>query len=407
MSPDYRMSPMELRSSMALSLILFLRMLGLFLILPVFALYAEDLGDATPTLVGLALGSYGLTQALLQIPFGMISDRLGRKPVIVAGLLIFVAGSIIAGLGDSIYTVILGRALQGAGAIAAAVIALAADLTRDNQRSKTMAMIGISVGVAISIAFVGAPILNTYIGVPGLFFMAAGLALLAIIVLLGLVPTPEKIQVSSAPGHTDNRLLNVLTNPVLLQLYIGIFVLHMLIMTTFVVLPLSLRDIAGLATAQHWHVYLPVLLISALLMMPCIIISERYNKAILIFIMAIGLLALSQFGLYGWHYTVMQITISMTLFFLAFNYLEAMLPSLISRVAPAQDKGTALGVYYTSQFIGIFLGGVTGGAIHEHYGLEDVFLFGGIIACCWLLACLLLPAPELTSRREESGSSGV
>lgn len=396
MSPEHRMSATELRSSMALALIFFLRMTGLFIILPVFALYAEHLPDATPTLVGIALGSYGLTQALLQIPFGMMSDMFGRKPIIIAGLLIFMAGSIIAGLADSIYIIIIGRALQGAGAIAAAVIALTADLTRDSQRSKAMAMIGISIGIAMSIAFVGGPVLNHFIGVPGLFYTAALLAFLAIVVLLSLVPTPEHMHLYAEDRPVGSKMKGVLADPALVRLYLGIFLLHMLLMSTFVALPLILRDVAGLPSAQHWEVYLPVLLVSGMLLGPCMIYSERYRKADLFFLMAICLMALSQFGLYGWHGSVLQITITLVLFFLAFNFLEASLPAMISRTAPAADKGTALGVYSTCQFIGIFIGGVTGGYIHEHFGLEDVFLFGGVIGATWLLANLILREPALS-----------
>jgi len=385
MTPQYRMTAIELRSSIALSLIFFLRMLGLFLILPVFVIYAETLSDATPVLIGLALGSYGLTQAILQIPFGMMSDRYGRKPVIVAGLLVFMLGSIIAGMADSIFIIILGRALQGAGAIAAAVIALAADLTRDTQRSKALAMIGISVVAALSLAFVSAPILNAYIGVPGLFFFAALMALLAIFVLIGLVPTPELMKYSPEYRPARSKLGEVLKDPALLKLYLGIFVLHLVLMSSYVALPLSMRDVAGLPTAQHWQIYLPVLLMSAFLMWPAIVYGERYHKVDLLYVMAIALMAISQFGLFSWHHTVGQIIFMMTLFFLAFNYLEATLPSLISKIAPREDKGTALGVYSTCQFIGIFLGGISGGVFYDLAGLKGVFLASGIISCVWLL----------------------
>lgn len=381
-----KMTPAELRSSLSLGLVFFLRMMGLFLILPVFVLYAEKLRSATPTLIGIAMGSYGLTQAVFQIPFGYCSDRMDRKTVIAAGLLIFIVGSVIAALGQSIYTVILGRALQGAGAIAAAIMALAADLTRDNQRSKAMALIGISIGVSFSLSFVAGPVLNPYIGVPGLFFLSAGLALLAIVILYTLVPVPERHLLLPEQHARTGQLLPVLVEPQLLRLYFSIFILHLLLMSSFVAIPLALRDAAGLDPAQHWEVYLPVLVVSGLLMMPLLILGERYNKVMAMFSGAVLLMTLSQFGLYFEHGSILQIALFLLFFFVAFNYLEATLPALITRCAPRTAKGTALGIYSTSQFLGTFCGGVLGGYIFGRFGLDGVFLCGGTLALAWALA---------------------
>jgi MFS family permease len=388
-----KMTATELRSSLALALIFFLRMFGLFLILPVFVLYAETLPDATPVLIGLALGCYGLTQALFQIPFGMVSDRIGRKPVIAAGLLIFITGSVIAGSSGSIFMIILGRALQGAGAIAAAVMALAADLTRDNQRSKAMALIGISVGAAFALAFVAGPALNPLIGVPGLFYLGAGLAVFAIITLFTLVPAPDRLRPHTYQDELTGNFLPVLLDTSLLRLYISIFILHMILTASFVVVPLTLRDLAGVIPDQHWQIYLPVLVISGLIMLPFLILGERYSKTGTFFYGAVGLMILAQFGLFTWHMSVASITVLLIIFFLAFNYLEATLPALITKAAPAAKKGTALGIYSTSQFIGTFGGGLAGGYLYDHSGLDSVFIFGGIISIVWLSVLLFMQKP--------------
>jgi len=389
MQPKDKMTATELRGSLSLAGVLFLRMLGLFLILPVFSLYARNLTYATPMLVGLAFGIYGLTQAFLQIPFGMLSDKLGRKPVIFAGLLIFAAGSLIASTADSIWVMMLGRAIQGAGAISAALMALAADLTRIEQRTKIMALIGISIGFAFCLAFVAGPVLDAMIGVSGIFLFSAILAVLAMIVLYLVVPDPQHSSFHSDAEVSISMLGSVVKNHNLLKLDIGIFVLHTVLMANFIVVPLALQDLAGLTSSHHWQVYLPVLIVSVILMAPAIILGERSNKSGSIFKGAVLILVFSQIGFYLWHDSIMVLAAMLLVFFTGFNYLEASLPSLISKLATNNTKGTALGVYASSQFIGTFTGGLIGGIIHEHYGLPVVFVFGSIMALGWFLMTLL------------------
>ncbi len=389
MQPNDKMTVAELSGSLSLAAVLFLRMLGLFLILPVFALYARNLSQATPMLVGLAFGIYGLTQALLQIPFGMMSDKLGRKPIIFAGLLIFAIGSLIASLADSIWIMILGRALQGAGAISAALMALTADLTRVQQRTKAMALIGISIGFAFSLAFVAGPILQAMIGVPGIFIFGAVSAVLAILVLYLLVPTPESSTFHSDTEVSLSMLGSVLSDNHLRKLYLGIFVLHATLMANFIVVPLALVDFAGLVAHDHWQIYLPALLASIVIISPVIIFAERLQLAEISFKSAVLILLLSQAGYFFWHSSYMALLIMLVIFFAAFNYLEASLPSLVSKMAISNSKGTALGVYASSQFIGTFTGALIGGIIHEHFGLPSVFIFSGIMASLWLLVILL------------------
>ena len=394
MNKESGMTATELRAGVTLAFVFFLRMLALFLVLPVLSIYATEFPDATPTLVGLALGIYGLSQALLQIPFGMLSDRWDRKPVIVLGLVIFVCGSVIAGYASSIYVIIAGRALQGAGAIAAAVMALAADLTSEEQRTKAMAVIGMSVGVAFSLAFVIGPPLSSVIGVNGLFFFSALLACVAIGILVTLVPHSETHRVHVDTELVTTQLLRVLKNRDLLRLNIGIFILHLVLMSNFVVIPLILRHQAGIPTAQHWHIYLPVLLISVLIMLPFMILGERRHCVKTILAGAVLLLMGSQFGLSLWHDTTGQLVLMMLVLFTTFNYMEATLPSLVSKTASASSKGTALGVFSTSQFLGIFVGGLAGGTLHGSFGTGSVFLFSGIMAAGWLLITLAMPEPD-------------
>ncbi len=359
-------------------------MLGLFLILPVFALYAEDLAYATPVLVGLAIGVYGLTQAVLQIPFGLLSDRIGRKPVIVAGLLLFALGSIIAATADDIWIIILGRAIQGSGAIAAAIMALLADLTRDSQRTKAMALVGITIGMSFSVALIVAPTLHHWMGMSGIFWLTAALAVLGILILLLIVPTPAHSSVHGDAEPVPGMFQRVLANPDLLRLDLGIFTLHLVLTGLFLSIPLVLRD-AGLPVQQHSYLYLPVMLIAMAIMVPFIIMAEKYGRMKAVFLGAIGLLVLAQIGFYFTLHSLWGLALFMLLFFIAFNVLEATLPSLVSKTAPAEAKGTAMGVYSTSQFSGAFFGGLLGGWIHAQFGLSAVFVMGALACLFWLL----------------------
>ncbi len=382
----------ERRATYGLASIYGSRMLGLFLILPVFALYAEELASATPVLIGLAIGIYGLTQALLQIPFGLLSDHIGRKPVIIGGLLLFVLGSVIAALADDIWMIILGRAIQGSGAIAAAVMALLADLTRDNQRTKSMAVVGITIGFSFTLALIAGPLFNAWIGVPGLFWITAALAVSGILILLLVVPTPEHSSVHSDAESVPALFGKVLRNPQLLRLDAGIFTLHFVLTSLFLALPLTLRD-AGLPVAKHSWLYLPVMLLSMGLMVPFIIMAEKKGRMKQVFLGAISLLGVALLGFYLLSGSLWGLGLMLLLFFIGFNLLEATLPSLVSKLAPGTIRGTAMGVYSTSQFSGAFVGGLLGGWAHTHFGETSVFLLGAGFVLLWLLLAASMQTP--------------
>ncbi len=386
--PD-SMTPDERRAGISLAAIFALRMLGLFLILPVFAVHAPGIpGGDDLTLVGLAIGAYGLTQACLQIAYGAASDRFGRKPVIVFGLVLFVLGSVVAALADGIHMIIVGRVLQGAGAISAAVTALAADLTRDQHRTKVMAMIGSSIGLVFALSMVAAPLLYQAVGMDGIFWLTAALALGAIGVILWAVPAAPPV-----PRATGS-FIDVLRDGQLMRLNFGVFALHLIQTTMWVMVPAALVTGGGLALADHWKVYLPAVLVSFVIMVPAVIIAERHDRLKQVFNAAVLLLALVQFGLYLFGDALIPLALLLTLFFVAFNILEATQPSWISRIAPPASKGTALGVYNTLQSIGLFLGGLVGGWLGQQYGAGAVSLACGALALLWLaLAATMNPPP--------------
>jgi len=399
------MNSLERRAVGGLAGIFALRMMGLFLILPVFALYAEGLRGHTALLVGLALGVYGLTQAVFQIPLGRLSDRIGRKPVIAGGLLLFAVGSVVAALSDTMLGVIIGRALQGAGAIAAAVLALAADLTRDEQRTKAMAIIGVSIGASFIVSMILGSVLNESIGVPGIFWLTSVLALGGIAVLMFWVPTPAAPGRLPATSATPVQFREVLRNPRLLRLDIGIFILHCVLTALFVVVPLALVKHAGLASSGHWAVYVPVMLLSAVFMIPLIILAERKGLMRQIFAGTVLLLAVAQLVMWQGYQSLAGLVIGLFLFFLAFNFLEAALPSLVSRAAPLATKGTAIGVYTTFEFLGAFAGGAAGGWLYGEFGIGAVFVFSAGLLLLWFVLALKTPAvTHLTTRTVNVGS---
>jgi len=389
----------ERRASASLAMIMATRMLGLFMIFPVFALYADEkLADATPTLIGLAIGAYGLTQAVLQIPFGRASDRFGRKRMITIGLLLFALGSVVAAMADNIVWVIIGRALQGSGAVAAVIMALTADLTREEQRTKAMAMIGMSIGASFMLALVIGPLLNAWIGLPGIFWTTAVLAILAIAILWLRVPDPVHLHTHRDAELVPDLISSVITNTQLLRLDAGILILHAVLTACFITIPFILRDTLTIEPAYHSVVYLLVLLFSGAAMVPFIIIAEKYRRMKLIFSGAIALLGFSLLGMSQWYGHFVGFMVLLWLFFTAFNFLEASLPSLVTKIAPADHKGTAMGMYSSSQFIGAFIGGSGGGYLYQNYGAAFVFLISaGLLGVWWLLAVTMKAPRHLSS----------
>jgi MFS family permease len=375
------------KSVTSIALIMCFRMLGLFMIFPVFTPYAQHLAGATPRLIGLALGIYGLTQACLQIPFGSLSDRFGRKPIICLGLIIFAIGSVIAACAHSIEAIIIGRALQGGGAIGSAAMALVADVTHDTQRIKAMAIIGMSIGLSFAIAMVAGPSLNNIVGVSGIFWLTALLALIAIAILYLWVDTPPPLaQLTQIANKTSFK--QILSNRQLLTLDIGVFIQHGMLTAQFMVLPLILQQSLHINSAHQWLFYLPILVCAYVLMVPFIILAEKKQQIKPVFLGSITVLLLSQLLLWQLHQTWLNCLISLILFFTAFTLLEATLPSLVSKLAPAANRGTAMGVYSTSQFLGIFFGGIMGGWLFATWGLASIFLGCALAYLLWLLIAM-------------------
>lgn len=384
------MNASERRATAGLSAIVGLRVFGLFAVLPVFGLYAETLpGGTDRTLMGVALGAYGLTQAVLQIPFGWLSDRWGRKPTIYLGLLLFAGGSFVAAQAADMAWVIAGRILQGTGAVSAAATALAADLTRDSVRTRAMAMIGVSFGLTFALSMVAGPLLNAWVGVPFIFALTGFLALAALALVRFGIPDPPAVGRAPEPAPP---LATVLADPQLLRVNFGVFILHAVLMALFVVLPFELRA-GGLAADGFWRVYLPVMLGSFALMIPGIVAAERGQRQKQAFLASVAALALS-FALLAWAGPrLMALGAALLLFFTAFNVLEAILPSLISRIAPPGAKGAAIGAYASTQFLGAFCGAVAGGWYSQRADAEGVFWGCALAALAWLAVAAQVSVP--------------
>ena len=399
---------------MFLSVIFAMRMMGLFMIYPVFTVYAERLRGVTPLTIGLALGGYGLSQAIFQIPFGMLSDRIGRKPVITFGLLIFTMGSAIAAMSDSIHGVIFGRILQGAGAVGSTILAMIADLTREEHRTKAMAMLGMTIGASFALALVLGPVLNGWIGVHGIFWLTGGLALTGEVVLITVVPRPAEMRLHRDAEPVPALFKKVLTDGQLLRLDFAVLALHAILTASFVALPIALRDASGLDVQHQWYLYLPVLVVSVIAMAPFIILAEKHRKIKPVFLGAILALAGAELTLMEWHHSMVTAIVALIVFFAAFTLMEASLPSLISKMVPPDGKGTAMGVYSSSQFLGIFIGGTIGGWLYGRHGVAGVFGFTTLMALVWFLFAVTMKTPRfLTSyllnvgRLDEAQAQGL
>lgn len=389
-----KMTATERSAIMSLSSIMGLRMVGLFMVLPVFSLYAQQLQGATPFLTGLAIGIYGLFQALCQIPFGILSDRIGRKPVILLGLGIFILGSLVAAYSQTILPMIIGRALQGGGAVGSTILALMADLTREEQRTKAMAISGITIGFSFSIAMFIGPVLMQWMAVNQLFFIAALLGLLGIAILFISVPKPRTLSWHSDTEPELHTFLRLLISPELAKLNIGILILHAIFTASFVVMPISLHRFVGLSAHQQWSIYLPTLLVAFLLTLVCVGIAERKRWLKPFFVGGIVALVIAECLLWLAPHNLKLMTVGLCFFFAGFSLLEAFLPSLVSRTAPAARKGSALGIYSCSQFLGIFVGGALGGWLYGQFSFIGVYCFCISLALLWLVLALLMQPPR-------------
>ncbi len=388
------MNSIEIRTAISLSAVFAVRMLGLFMVLPILPLFTQHLEHATPFLIGLAIGIYGLMQAIFQIPLGLLSDRIGRKPVIIGGLTVFAIGSMVAASSDNIYIVLIGRAIQGSGAIAATTMALAADLTREDHRAKVMGFIGMSIGIAFAVAMVLGPVISHLAGLSGVFWTTALLAIMGIALILFAVPTPKHTKLHRDAGIMGDYIKPVLQQSTLLRMNASVFILHLLMTANFSVLPLIFRDHLQLESAQHWKIYLPVLAVSLLFSLPMIIISEKYRKIKPVFIIAVTFLIISQIVLALSPFSFYPLLGAFLLFFIGFNYLEAVQPSLVAKYSDVNNKGTAMGVYSSSQFLGIFVGGLIGGLVLQNWGISGVFIFSAFMALLLLIVAISLPQPD-------------
>lgn len=392
------MSPTERQAVFSLAALYSFRMMGLFMVLPLLTLYADDLHGSTPFLIGLALGVYGLMQALLQVPLGLLSDRLGRKPVIAGGLFLFAVGSLVAAGGDSIWGVLLGRTMQGMGAIAGTLMALVADLTREEQRTKAMAVVGMSIGMSFMVALVIGPLVASWGGLASVFEFTAVLAVGGILLLWLWVPAGNKPV--AIPQQGLGSLRQSLSSGYLLRLNLGVFLLHFLLMASFLLVPEMLELELGLARQGHWQVYLGVMVLSLVGMVPLMIVAERGAKPRAMFMLAIALLipALSLLMAGG-----TMLYLALWLFFVAFNYLEASMPSLVSKTADEHRRGAAMGAFSTSQFLGAFFGGAVGGWMLQVSGSSALLALAGALVLLWLVAARGMWFPSAVGRKSVQG----
>ncbi len=393
------MERQQLRAALSLAAVFSVRLLGLFMIYPVFASYAGDLTGANPYLIGEALGIYGLTQGLLQIPFGLLSDKVGRKVMIVIGLILFAFGSAVAALSTSIDGVIVGRALQGAGAVGSVILALVADLTAEENRTKAMALVGVTIGGSFMVALVAGPIVASFVGVAGIFWLMVVLALIGILITQFVVPNPPRLRVHRDAEAVPAMIGAVLRDSELLRLDFGIFALHAMLTASFLVVPGLLRGTLDIAVGKQWMVYLPVLVVSVVVMVPAIVVAEKYRRMKGVFVGAVAALFASQVMLHFGAGNLYVLLAALVVFFSAFNVMEASLPSLITKAAPADAKGTAMGLYSSLQFLGIFVGGVVGGYANAHGGDAAVFALTAALALVWLVAAATMAQPSYLTTR--------
>ncbi len=377
--------------SLKISLIMSVRMLGLFMLFPVMSVYASEYDNSTPFLVGMAIGIYGLTQALLQIPFGYLSDRFGRKPILILGLLIFFIGSVIAANTSNILLVVIGRAFQGGGAISAVLMAFLADSVNEENRAKANAFVGFQIGVAFMLSLLIGPIISAKVGLQGLFWSIAFLSILAMLIVLSLKHSPPIIYYKlSVKAFKD-----ILTKE-LIAIDFSVFSLHLILAAGFIVMPILIVENQIVSMSDNWHLYLPAMLLSFFGMLPLIVISEKFQKTKHILMLSILLLIVSQLLFLNTNYNFSLFLATLTIFFIAFNSIEALLPSLLSRKASSEKRGLAMGVFSTSQFLGTFFGGAIGGLIYDIYDLNSVFLFTIFVAIIWWFLILFLPLKTKT-----------
>lgn len=380
--------------ALKVSLVMATRMLGLFMLFPVMSVYADDYSNTTPFLIGLAIGVYGLTQACLQIPFGYLSDRFGRKPMLLVGLSIFLLGSIVAARTDDILFVVIGRALQGGGAISAVLMAFLADFVSEENRAKANAFLGFQIGLAFMLSLLIGPIIASSAGMSGLFWTIASLSVVAMLIVFTF-PSVKPISYYKLSLSAFKEMVN----PQLIRLDFSVFSLHLILACGFIVMPLLLIENNIIAIEDNWRLYLPAIIISFVGMVPLIIASEKYKKTRLTLLLSIGLLIISQVLFFSLELSIGIFLILLSLFFIAFNAVEAILPSLLSRTAGASKRGLAMGVFSTSQFLGTFIGGAIGGLIYDIFGLNSVFLLTIFIAIIWWLVILTMPSKNNTMEK--------